>query len=240
MGCNIKKILKSNTFFYKSFLKVYFFVTKPIIMLKNKLEMKASNQIDKTATIRKGAFLSNSHMGYMSNCGKGCKFDHAYIGRYVKIAEDVKIGLRNHIHSNFTTCDFIYEVGNRKIAERFRLFKNDEGKVLENYGVKIGHDVWIGANAIVCNRVEVGNGAVIGAGAVVTKTVPPYAIVGGVPARVLGYRFSPDVIKKLEESKWWNYDKEEVLKMVDHLEEMVNFNMDCYWENYYKISETMQ
>jgi len=69
--------------------------------------------------------------------------------------------------------------------------------------VNIGHDVWIGTNAIVLSGVSIGSGAVIGAGAVVTKDVPPYAIAVGNPARVVRYRFEADVIEQLLQSEWW-------------------------------------
>ena len=76
----------------------------------------------------------------------------------------------------------------------------------------IGHDVWIGTNAIILPWVTVGTGAVIGAGSVVTKDVSPYAIVGWVPAKVIKYRFEPDIIDKLIVSEWWNWDIEKIQK----------------------------
>ena len=69
----------------------------------------------------------------------------------------------------------------------------------------IGNDVWIAAKSIVFQGVKIGNGAVIGAGSVVTKDVPDYAIVAGNPARIIRYRFTPDIIAYLNETKWWNY-----------------------------------
>lgn len=71
---------------------------------------------------------------------------------------------------------------------------------------EIGHDVWIGANAIIKTGVKIGTGAVVGSGAVVTKDVPPYAVVVGVPAKILRYRFDEETIKKLLESEWWLRD----------------------------------
>lgn len=69
----------------------------------------------------------------------------------------------------------------------------------------IGNDVWIGFGATVLNGVTIGDGAIIAAGAVVTKDVPPYAIVGGNPAHVIKYRFSKEVVEKLLALQWWNY-----------------------------------
>ena len=70
--------------------------------------------------------------------------------------------------------------------------------------------VWIGANSVIMPGVKIGNGAIIGANAVVTKDVPDYAIVGGVPAKVIKYRFNENVISSLLELKWWNLDKAEI------------------------------
>ena len=70
---------------------------------------------------------------------------------------------------------------------------------------KIGHDVWVGDRAIIMSGVTIGTGAVIGAGAIVTKDVPPFAIVAGSPARVLRMRFDEERIKQLMESRWWEY-----------------------------------
>ena len=74
----------------------------------------------------------------------------------------------------------------------------------------IGNDVWIGSKATVFGGVKVGNGAVIAAGAVVTKDVPPYAIAGGVPAHIIRYRFDEDKINRLEEIAWWNWDDDKI------------------------------
>lgn len=81
-------------------------------------------------------------------------------------------------------------------------------------GAIIGNDVWIGRNAIILQSCKtIGDGAIVAAGAVVTKDVPPYAIVGGVPAKVIKYRFSPAVIKKLLATKWWNLPDSELEKL---------------------------
>lgn len=71
--------------------------------------------------------------------------------------------------------------------------------------VKIGNDVWIGTRALIMSGVEIGDGSVIGMGAVVNKNIPPYAIVVGNPARIVDYRFKPEIIEKLIKIKWWNW-----------------------------------
>nr|WP_246566018.1 CatB-related O-acetyltransferase [Tissierella simiarum] len=79
----------------------------------------------------------------------------------------------------------------------------------------IGNDVWIGSNAVILRGVKVGNGAVIGAGAIVTKDVEPYSIVVGNPARVIKKRFSEQIIESLEKIQWWNWSKEIIRKNLD-------------------------
>ena len=74
--------------------------------------------------------------------------------------------------------------------------------------IHIGHDVWIGYGAIIMDGVTIGTGAVVAAAAVVTKDVPPYAIVAGVPARIIRYRFDDDTIRRLLESRWWDFPEE--------------------------------
>ena len=85
--------------------------------------------------------------------------------------------------------------------------------------ITIGNDVWIGANAFInCSKVtRVGDGAIIGAGAVVMHDVPPYAVVAGVPAKIIRYRYAPEVIKTLERVQWWHWSPEEIDQHADVL-----------------------
>ncbi len=81
--------------------------------------------------------------------------------------------------------------------------------------VKIGNDVFIGANVIVLPGVTIGDGAIVGAGAVVSADVPPYAIVAGVPAKIIRYRYSPERIMKLQRIAWWNWNEKEIHDNMD-------------------------
>ncbi len=89
--------------------------------------------------------------------------------------------------------------------------------------MEIGNDVWIGTNAIVINskkdHIKIGDGAIIAAGAVVTKDIPPYAIAAGIPAKIIRYRFNNEVISKLLKSKWWDIPISELKNMdVENIE----------------------
>lgn len=108
-------------------------------------------------------------------------------------------------------------------------FKN-KGRIV------IGNDVWIGNRAIIMRGTKIGDGAVIGAGAVVTKDVPPYCIVGGVPAKIIRKRFPDKVIEKLETIKWWDYgpdimtgiDMNNPEEAVKYLEEKIRNGQEKY------------
>jgi len=125
------------------------------------------------------------------------------IGRYCSIAPGVICGETEHPTDRLSTSPFQYGaqfnwfLGPRKAEHRFRSTKKPP---------VIGHDVWIGANAQIMLGVTIGNGAIIGAGAIVTRDVPPYAIVGGVPARIIRMRFPDPLIDRLQRVAWWQYD----------------------------------
>ena len=81
--------------------------------------------------------------------------------------------------------------------------------------ITIGNDVWIGARAVIVSNVTIGHGAVVGAGAVVTRDVSPYAVVGGVPAKIIKMRFNPEQIEKLLEIAWWDWPEERIRSNID-------------------------
>jgi hypothetical protein len=88
----------------------------------------------------------------------------------------------------------------------------------------IGNDVWIGQNAIILASVaQIGDGAVIGAGAVVTKDVPEYAIVAGVPAKIIGYRFEKEQADLIKKSEWWDWDPEKIRSHIGYFSDLNGF-----------------
>lgn len=134
---------------------------------------------------------------------------HILIGKYCSLSDHLRFMIAaNHEYETVTTYPF---------EEILHLAYEHDSKQKHHFQVLIGNDVWIGRGATIMSGVQIGNGAVIGAGAVVAKDVPPYAIAVGNPARVVKYRFSEEIIQKLQKIKWWNWPIE---KIKDHLKLM--------------------
>jgi virginiamycin A acetyltransferase len=82
--------------------------------------------------------------------------------------------------------------------------------------VLVGNDVWIGARAIILSGVRIGDGAIVGAGAVVSHDVPPYAVVAGIPAKIVKFRYANDQVEKLLRIAWWNWSEEKIVANMDY------------------------
>lgn len=127
----------------------------------------------------------------------------SHIGRYCSIAPGVSIGDGDHPTTWLSTHPFQWRNAYWTNDADFKPMPPADLGKKKTY---IGNDVWIGTNAVVLRGVKVGDGAIVAAGAVVTRDVPPYAIVGGIPAKIIRYRFPFEVIKMITEANWWKYD----------------------------------
>lgn len=138
--------------------------------------------------------------------GEGAK---VYIGSFCSIAPNLSLILGGNHRVDWTTT---YPFGhiNQKVFNSF----NGKGHPKSNGHIVIGNDVWIGLNATIMSGVKIGDGAVIACNSHVVKDVPPYAIVGGNPAKIIKYRFSPEQISKLLEISWWNWPDNKINKYI--------------------------
>lgn len=123
------------------------------------------------------------------------------IGKYCQLGVDVALHATNHPIPYMTT--YINQ----------NLFQGDLKKLKAENVIEIGHDVWIGHGVVVVGNVTIGNGAILAAGCVVTKDVPPYTIVAGVPAKPIRKRFSEQIIKEIEALQWWDKSEAELEKI---------------------------
>lgn len=137
--------------------------------------------------------------------------DRLVIGKFCSIACGAKFifNCANHTLKSLSTYTFPL------FFEEWDLSKSELASAWDNKGdIIIGNDVWIGYDAVIMAGVTIGDGAIIGTRAVVTKDVAPYSIVGGVPAREIRKRFAPEVVERLRELKWWDWPEEKIRKVI--------------------------
>lgn len=154
--------------------------------------------------------ISNSIIGRYSYLAGNNRIFNANIGSFCSIAENVCIGHAEHPYQHFSTSPIFYKKDNPLGTDKF--FQKE---INEFSTTSIGNDVWIGYNAYIRSGVTVGNGCVIGTGAVVTKSIEPYSIVAGVPAKSIKKRFDDKTILKLEHDKWWDLEDKDLLQYAE-------------------------
>lgn len=147
------------------------------------------------------------NMGSFSYSGSQLGLDWS-IGRYCSLSWNITCPQPRHPTEFASTSNFTYDRSNALIQRTVKDFKpqfNVFREVAQKPGPVIGHDVWIGAGAVIMPGVTIGDGAIVAANSVVVKNVAPYEIVGGNPAQRIRFRFQPDVVEAMLELKWWEY-----------------------------------
>lgn len=188
------------------------------------------SHVDAKARITRKCKLLSSSVDKYTYVSPNTTLAYTDVGRFCSISSNCLIGLANHSLEFLSTSPIYTNQHNStgyiwSSADLFEEYKH----------TVIGSDVWIGSNVIIIGGVNIGSGSIVGAGAVVTKDVPPYAIVGGVPAKIIRYRFDRPIVEKLLQMEWWNAPEEKLranmvyfqsndisLEKLSELEELLN------------------
>lgn len=187
--------------------------------------------------------MRNARLGRFTEIGERVSFkdstlgDYSYIERHAE-AIYARIGKFSAIAAN--SCINALEHPSGRISQHKLTYRPNEyflGKTLDGTfrerrmtrGVEIGHDVWIGHGAIIMPGITVGDGAVVGAGAVVTRDVDRYAIVAGVPARFLRWRFAPEVSERIVALAWWDWSHD---RLADAVDDMRALDLEAFLDKY--------
>lgn len=191
-----------------------------ISKILKKLRGKALLNVIKGREVKiySGCHIVNSTIGDYTYCSYDTTIINAQIGKFCSIAGDVTIGAAEHPTSWVSTSPVFENVKNSGTNVKFANEKLPPVKT-----TTIGNDVWIGTGAMIKQGVTIGNGVVVGAMAMVTKDVPPYAIVAGIPARIIRYRFDEATIKELEDTKWWELSEADLKKVGKYIKEPGKF-----------------
>ena len=171
--------------------------------------------------VYKGTTLANTSVGRCTYVGGESIIQNSDIGRFCSIGPEVRIGLGVHPTREVVSCYPGFYSSKAGGPKRY----HTDDRVEEFRRIVIGNDVWIGARAMICDGVTVGDGAVIAAGSVVTKSVAPYAIAGGVPAQPIRARATEEQVSILMQVRWWDWPDERIREMAPlmlNLDEFLN------------------
>ena len=181
--------------------------TKNLILEEN-VEISFSSVFKGYNKICKNSCIYNSEIGFYTYVSKNCEIANTTIGNFCSIGPNVKIAPGIHPVEDFVSTHPIFYSSKKQCGIKIV----EETYFQESIPTKIGSDVWIGANSIIMDGINVGNGAIIGAGSIVTRNVADYAVVGGVPAKLIKKRFDETTRNFLSESHWWAINDLSLLK----------------------------
>lgn len=193
-------------FHLKNYIKLK--KTSPTCQLDIRSTFRDEVYLEGYNSIEKDCILEKVKLGLGSYIGFGAQVYQTEIGRFCSIGRNLKIIQGQHPTTGFvSTHPAFYSakgISGLKFVDEQLFEENKFVDIEKKLAVRIGNDVWIGDNVSIMEGVSIDNGAVIATGAVVVKNVPAYALVGGVPAKIIRYRFNEQEIAFLQNYKWWD------------------------------------
>lgn len=180
----------------------------PRITIGHNVSISMDCTFGEKINILEGSKLGSCKVSSYTYIGRECDFAYTQIGSFCSIGPQVICGLGKHPLDFVSTYPGFYS--DKASGSSYFGVSHD---VAEHNQTIINSDVWIGARVLILGGIKIGTGAVVAAGSVVTKDIPPYAIVGGTPAKILRYRFDDDLIQSLLNSKWWELDEAELTRL---------------------------
>ncbi|AJA70393.1 Acetyltransferase (isoleucine patch superfamily) [Myroides sp. A21] len=222
----IRKILRiCITFLYAQFV-----LKNRSVYIKSSVIISKKTKFGKYNVIHKRTNISNSVIGDFSYIDFDSDLNNCSIGAYCSIASNVKVLPYTHPTTDFVSTHPVF-FSLRKQSKRTFVKEQLFDEVLrcnDGFYVKIGNDVWIGEGVKIIGGVEIGDGSIIAAGSIVTKSVEPYSIVGGIPAKVIRKRFDENDVDMLLKIKWWNWDFDDLENNASAFINVKKFNKTNY------------
>ena len=179
------------------------------------------SSVAKSIRVQKKSLIVESQIDSYTYIAENTTIHTSSIGKFCCIGSNCMIGLASHPTKDFVSSHPIFYSTKKQIGFTFA----DRDYIDEMQPCKIGNDVWIGNNVLILGGVKIGNGAIIAAGAVVNRDVPPYAIYGGIPAKLIRYKFEQSKIEFLQEFKWWDKPEswlKENFQKFHHIDRLMN------------------
>lgn len=204
-------------------MRIYYRCICDNIIIGRNTTLSLKTSFEGMCKIGPNSDISKTHVGLGTFIASNCRILQTKVGRFTSIGQNVKTRIGIHPVKDFVSTHPAFfsnaqEAGftftNKDLFPKHKYIPDSS-----EYVVDIGNDVWIGDDVRILDGITIGDGAVVGLGAVVTKNVEPYAIVAGVPAKVIGFRFTQEQIAFLLKFKWWNKD---IAWIKDHAKEFVN------------------